>query len=68
MTRKQPKKRVKSATAAATVSVEEAARRLGIGRNQAYTAAAKGEIPAMRVGKRWLIPAATLARLLGEVA
>jgi excisionase family DNA binding protein len=47
-----------------TLSVEEAARRLGVGRNQAYEAVRAGSIPAIRVGKRWLVLSAGLNRLL----
>jgi len=49
----------------ATYTVEEAARLLGIGRNQAYEAAKRGEIPAIRAGKRVLVPKAPFHRLLG---
>ena len=38
-----------------TQSVDDAARLLGIGRNQAYEAVRRGEIPAIRIGKRWLV-------------
>jgi excisionase family DNA binding protein len=38
-----------------TQSVEEAAKELGIGRNQAYLAAKRGEIPSIRIGKRILV-------------
>ena len=48
----------------ATVTVVEAAKRLGIGRNQAYEAAHRGEIPTIRIGKRILVPTAALDRLL----
>jgi excisionase family DNA binding protein len=48
----------------ATVTVVEAAKRLGIGRNSAYDAAARGEIPTIRIGKRILVPVAALERLL----
>ena len=34
----------------ATYKVEEAARKLGIGRNQAYEAVKAGQIPAIRIG------------------
>ena len=47
-----------------TLSIEECAKRLGIGRNSAYEAVARGEIPVMRVGKRLLVPKAQLDRLL----
>ena len=48
----------------ATITIEEAAKRLGIGRNQAYAAASKGQIPTIRIGKRILVPVAALDRLL----
>jgi excisionase family DNA binding protein len=58
-----------SEQARATVSVIEAAKRLGIGRNQAYEAAHKGEIPVIKIGKRLLVPLAALERMLnGEAA
>jgi excisionase family DNA binding protein len=49
----------------ATISVPETARLLGIGRNQAYQAAARGELPAVRLGGRILILTAPLRRMLG---
>ncbi len=47
-----------------TLTVDEAAARLGIGRNAAYAAVKRGEIPALRLGKRILVPRAALDRLL----
>ena len=47
-------------------SVEEVAAQLGIGRNQAYEAIHRGEIPSIRVGRRLLIPTAALERLLEQ--
>jgi excisionase family DNA binding protein len=47
-----------------TLSVEECAKRLGIGRNSAYEAVARGEIPVIRVGKRLLVPKVQLDKLL----
>jgi len=47
-----------------TFTVEETAKILGIGRNSAYEAVARGEIPVIRVGKRLLVPKAALERLL----
>ncbi len=47
-----------------TMTVAEAARCLGIGRNSAYEAIARGEIPVIRVGKRLLVPKAALDALL----
>lgn len=52
-----------------TLTVDEAARCLGIGRNSAYGAIARGEIPVIRVGKRLLVPKAALEKMLsGEHA
>jgi excisionase family DNA binding protein len=48
----------------ATTTVVEAAKRLGIGRNQAYEAAKRGEIPTIKIGKRILVPTAALERML----
>lgn len=49
-----------------TLTVEEAAALLGIGRNTAYQAAASGQLPVIRIGRRLLIPRAALDRLLAE--
>jgi excisionase family DNA binding protein len=51
-------------TSPLTKSVPEAAALLGIGRNAAYEAVRNGEIPAIRIGKRWLVPVPALERLL----
>lgn len=48
-----------------TLTVEEAARVLGIGRSTAYEAVRCGQIPAMRLGRRAIVPAAWLAQQLG---
>ena len=47
-----------------TLTVTEVARCLGIGRNSAYEAIARGEIPVIRVGKRLLVPKAALEKML----
>lgn len=47
-----------------TLTVDEAARCLGIGRNSAYEAIARGEIPVVRIGKRLLVPRVGLEKLL----
>lgn len=47
-----------------TVSVSEAARILGIGRNVAYRLAAQGTIPALRLGRQLRIPLPALQDLL----
>ena len=43
-----------------TWTVPEAAKALGIGRTAAYEAARTGQIPAVRIGRRVLIPVAAL--------
>jgi excisionase family DNA binding protein len=49
-------------------SIEEVAKRLNVGINQVYRACNRGELPAIRIGRRWLVPTAALDRLLrGEV-
>ena len=48
-----------------TITVPEAAERLGIHRDSAYAAAAKGQIPTIRIGKRLLVPLAAFERMLG---
>ena len=48
-----------------TLTVEEAARLFRIGRNQAYEAVAAGTLPAIRVGRRWVIPTVRVLRMLG---
>lgn len=49
-----------------SINVEDAARVLGIGRGTAYDAVKRGEIPALRVGRRLLVPTGHLLRLLGR--
>jgi excisionase family DNA binding protein len=46
-----------------TLSIAEVAKVLGIGRNQAYEAARRGEIPTIRIGRRMLVPAVAFERL-----
>ncbi len=48
------------------VSVPEAAEVLGIGKNLAYTAAAAGTIPTLRIGRRVVVPVAPLLKLIGQ--
>jgi excisionase family DNA binding protein len=50
----------------ATISVEEAGKWLGIGRNTAYSCVRRGEIPSLRLGRRLVVPTAKLLELLGE--
>jgi hypothetical protein len=48
-----------------TLTVEHAGRLCGIGRNAAYEAVAVGELPGVRIGRRWVVPTVPLLRLLG---
>jgi excisionase family DNA binding protein len=47
-----------------TMSVPEAGQLLGIGRNAAYEAAHRGDIPSITIGKLIRVPVAALNRLL----
>jgi excisionase family DNA binding protein len=48
----------------AVISVTEAGAMLGIGRSAAYSAAARGDLPTIRLGRRIVVPTAALRRLL----
>jgi excisionase family DNA binding protein len=48
-----------------TYRIEEAAKLLGVGRNSAYEAAGRGEIPAIRIGKRLVVPKAAFDKMFG---
>ena len=48
----------------ATVSVEEAASVLGVGRGTAYRGVRNGDIPSIKVGKRILVPVERLNAML----
>lgn len=47
-----------------TITVEEMARVLGIGRRQAYEAVGRGEIPSIRIGHRILISTRVINQIL----
>ena len=48
-----------------TLSVEQAGTMLGIPRATAYRAAAAGQLPTFRIGRRLLVPTARFLDLLG---
>lgn len=48
-----------------TLTVERTAQLLGISRNGCYQAIARGEVPALRIGRRMLVPTARLRSILG---
>lgn len=47
-------------------SVEEVAEMLGVGRTHAYAMVKSGELPSVRLGRRLLVPAAALDKLLAS--
>jgi excisionase family DNA binding protein len=49
-----------------TISVPEAGRRLGLGKNASYEAARRGELPVLRFGRRLRVPVVAFERLLSE--
>ncbi|BAV45291.1 Uncharacterized protein MLTONO_0388 [Mesorhizobium loti] len=51
-----------------TMSVPEAGAKLGLRRNQAYLAAARGEIPTIKFGKLLKVPKAAFDRLLDSTS
>jgi excisionase family DNA binding protein len=51
-----------------TISVEHAAKLLGISRSTAYRAVAAGQLPSLRLGRRIYVPTAPLLTMLGLVA
>jgi excisionase family DNA binding protein len=48
-----------------TISVERAAKLLGVSRSVAYRAAASGELPTITFGRRLLVPTYRLLEMLG---
>jgi excisionase family DNA binding protein len=49
------------------MTVEEAGDRLGISRQHAYKLAREGQLPLMRLGRRYVIPKAAFDKWLAEV-
>ncbi|MDP8991538.1 MAG: excisionase family DNA-binding protein [Actinomycetota bacterium] len=49
-----------------TISVEEAAKLLGISRGLAYELVARGELPSLRLGRRRVVPIAALHALIAN--
>jgi excisionase family DNA binding protein len=48
------------------LTVNETAQLLRIGRNSAYEAIRRGELPSVRIGRRLLVPRVALERLLAN--
>ena len=49
-----------------TLTVTEAAKLLGIGKNLAYEAIRRGELPCIKIGHRMLVPVAALERMMEQ--
>ena len=49
-----------------TISVPEAGRLLGLGKNGSYAAAGRGEIPVLRFGSRLRVPVVAFDRMLAQ--
>ena len=48
------------------LTISEAAVRLGVHRETLRAAIDRGEIPAVRLGRRWLVPIAAIDQLLAD--
>jgi excisionase family DNA binding protein len=48
-----------------TITVEQAARLLGLSRSAAYRAAATGQLPTLSFGRRLIVPTFRLMEMLG---
>lgn len=49
-----------------TFTIEETAKRLGIGRQLAYNRVKTGEIPVIKIGRRLVVPRRALEKLLEQ--
>lgn len=49
----------------ATITIEQTAKLLGLGRRAAYVAARRGELPTRRLGRPLLVPVPALLESLG---
>jgi excisionase family DNA binding protein len=47
-----------------TYTIQEAAELLGVGRNSAYEAAKRGDIPSIKIGRRLLVPRVAFDKML----
>lgn len=51
---------------ALAITVPEAGKLLGLGRDASYAAAGRGEIPTLQFGRRLVVPVPMLMQLLGS--
>ena len=47
-------------------TIEEAGKLLSLGHSGAYEAARRGDIPVLRIGRRWLVPRIALDKMLAD--
>jgi len=57
--------RIDQVAGKATITIEQTAQLLGLGRTAAYDAARRGELPTRRLGRRLLVPVPALLEWLG---
>jgi excisionase family DNA binding protein len=57
--------RIEQVADRATITIEQTAQLLGLGRTAAYDAARRGELPTRRLGRRLLVPVPALLEWLG---
>ncbi len=51
-----------------TITIDEAARELGLSRNAAYDAAKRGDLPTIKMGRRLLVPRIPFEALLNPAS
>lgn len=51
-----------------TISIPDAARLMGVGKNRVYEMAKSGQIPVLKIGNRYIIPKANFEAWLTEQA
>ena len=56
---------MRSNESAATLTIPDAARMIGISRNSCYEAARRGELPILKIGNRILVIRSQLEKMLG---
>ncbi len=49
-----------------TYTVAEAALLIGVSRSTAYELVARGDLRAIRLGRRWAVPVSTVAEIVGD--
>lgn len=67
-TRQEPRLTLADIRPRATITTEEYADLMGVGRTTAYAAVRSGDIPTVGVGRRLLIPVPALLWTLGDLS